>query len=403
MSKRGNGEGSIYPHGNGYAAYVWVTTPAGVRKRKYVYGKTRPEAHEKWVRLHQAASRGPVETNSKTVEQYMNAWLEEVIKPNREPKTYVNYEMFTRQHIVPWLGNKKLDRLSARDIQQWANKLATVCQCCHQGKDERRPESKQRCCAIGKCCRSVLSTRTISDARAVLRSALSQAVTDELVASNKAMQVRLPRGRKPRRLFWTSDEARQFLEHVRHDPLYAAYLLVLVMGLREGEVLGLTWDSLDFDAATLEPRWQLQRALGELIHKKVKTEESENALPMPDLCVKALRERRKLQEEHRLNADAWHESGLVFTTAFGTPIDPRNFLRSFTRHLTNAGLRKITVHDARRTCSTLLVDLDVHPRVVMAIMRHSDFKVTMEVYAQASDKATREALRKLGESLGGEE
>nr|WP_218126589.1 tyrosine-type recombinase/integrase [Glycomyces sambucus] len=97
---------------------------------------------------------------------------------------------------------------------------------------------------------------------------------------------------------------------------------------------------------------------------------------------------------------AWHESGLVFTTAFGTPIDPRNFLRSFTRHLTDAGLRKITVHDARRTCSTLLVDLDVHPRVVMAIMRHSDFKVTMEVYAQASDKATREALRKLGDSLG---
>jgi integrase len=69
--------------------------------------------------------------------------------------------------------------------------------------------------------------------------------------------------------------------------------------------------------------------------------------------------------------------------------------------LAAAGLPKITVHDARRTCGSLLVGLDVHPRVIMAIMRHSDFKVTMEIYAQASTKATREALKRLSESLEG--
>lgn len=103
----------------------------------------------------------------------------------------------------------------------------------------------------------------------------------------------------------------------------------------------------------------------------------------------------------RERAEAWYASDLVFTTKHGTPIDPRNFLRSFNKHLAAAGLPKITVHDARRTCGSLLVDLDVHPGVIMAIMRHSDFKVTMEIYAQASTKATREALKRLSESFEG--
>jgi integrase len=62
-------------------------------------------------------------------------------------------------------------------------------------------------------------------------------------------------------------------------------------------------------------------------------------------------------------------------------------------------VRRLTVHDARRTCATLLVDLDVHPRVIMRILRHADQAVTMEIYAKASSKAVQEALRRLGESL----
>jgi len=69
------------------------------------------------------------------------------------------------------------------------------------------------------------------------------------------------------------------------------------------------------------------------------------------------------------------------------------------RILPPCGGRQLTVHDARRTCATLLVDLEVHPRVIMRILRHADLNVTMEIYAKASSKATREALRRLGESL----
>ncbi|MGH3778348.1 MAG: tyrosine-type recombinase/integrase [Pseudonocardiaceae bacterium] len=98
---------------------------------------------------------------------------------------------------------------------------------------------------------------------------------------------------------------------------------------------------------------------------------------------------------------AWTRSDLVFTTRYGDPIEPRNFNRYFTARCEAASVRQITVHDARRTCATLLVDLDVHPRIVMQILRHAQFDVTMEVYASASSVATREALKRLGASLDG--
>jgi integrase len=123
---------------------------------------------------------------------------------------------------------------------------------------------------------------------------------------------------------------------------------------------------------------------------------------LPSICVAALRQRRAPQLKAQADAgSAWQGFGLVFTTRHGTPIEPRNFSRSYDRRIGKAGVRDITVHDARRTCGTLLADLDVHPRVAMQILRHAQFSITMEIYTQVSSEATRAALKKLGESLDG--
>jgi integrase len=123
---------------------------------------------------------------------------------------------------------------------------------------------------------------------------------------------------------------------------------------------------------------------------------------LPTICLTALQQRRAAQDRAREAAGpAWTPTDLVFTTRYGDPIEPRNFNRYFTARCTAAGVRQITVHDARRTCATLLVDLDVHPRTVMQILRHAQFDVTMEIYASASSAATREALKRLGASLDG--
>ena len=406
---RANSEGSIYPYRNGFAAYVWVTTPAGRRQRKYVYGKTRPEVHARWLKLSQAAARGPVAMQVPTVGQFLLRWLEETVAPNLAPLTYATYEGHVRNYLVPGLGDRRIDRLRVADVQRWLNGLATQCQCCAQGKDARRAAKDPglaRCCAVGRCCHAFPSPRTIKDLRAVLRSALSAAMREELVEKNVASLVTLPRQRRRTVVPWTSEEARRFLESAAEDddPFYAAYVLVLVLGLRKGEVLGMTWAGLDLDAGEIVIDHQLQRVRRELLYRETKTDASDASLPMPRIVVAALARRRDAQRTDRVAAgDAWMglEAGpsFVFTGRYGTPVDPRTLNRKFTARCQAAGVRPLTIHDARRTCATLLVDLDVHPRVIMRILRHADLTVTMEIYAKASSAATTEALRRLGDSL----
>jgi hypothetical protein len=120
--QRANGEGSIFPYRAGYGAYVWVTTPGGARTRKWVYGKTREQVHDKWLKLHEAARRGPVSTSSPTVAQYLTYWLAEVVvPPNFAPLTCSTYETLARLYIAPGLGAKRLDRLTLRDVRAWLN------------------------------------------------------------------------------------------------------------------------------------------------------------------------------------------------------------------------------------------------------------------------------------------
>ncbi len=186
----------------------------------------------------------------------------------------------------------------------------------------------------------------------MLRAALTCAIEDQVITRNSAAVIRLSARRKPgsRRRPWTADEAHRFLESARRDDdtLYPAYVLVLMLGLRKGELLGLTWERVDFDRAELYVGEQVQRVGHQLIRSRTKTESSEAPLPLPELCLAALKLRRQQQDaDHEQAGKAWLDTGLVFTTQHGIPIEPRNFNSSFDRRITRAQVAKITVHSAR--------------------------------------------------------
>ena len=166
----------------------------------------------------------------------------------------------------------------------------------------------------------------------------------------------------------------------------------------------MAWDAVYSEQGRLVPDHQLQRVRRSLLYRETKTEASDGWVPMRDIVAAALTIRRAQQERERVAAgEIWQQTkdmpSLIFTGRYGTPIDPRAFNRKFVGRCEAAGVRPITVHDARHTCATLLVDLDVHPRVIMRILRHADQAVTMEIYANASSAATLEALRRLGDAL----
>lgn len=236
----------------------------------------------------------------------------------------------------------------------------------------------------------------------VLRGALAQAMRDELISRNVAALVRMPLPRPESRATWSVEDARQFLESSRNaaDPLHAAYVLMLVLGLRRGELLGLSWEDVDLDKQEARIRWQVQRVSGQLVRRRTKTSTSDAVLPLPDICIEALKSHRALANRRRLEAgEAWHDTDLVLTTRYGLPIDPRNFHRMFKERAAAAGVPVVSVHSTRRTCASLLVELDVHPRVAMQILRHSQIAVTMDIYSQVTSASTREALSRLGSRL----
>lgn len=373
---------------------------------------TRQKLYDEWVKLKAKAAEVPIPTSTPTVAEYLAYWLEEVIKPNREDATYSAYELASRLHIIPGIGKKRIDKLTVRETQTWLNKIPGNCQCCAQKKDAKRKEP--RCCAAGTCCEDYPSRRVIEGARNTLRAALNNAKREELIGRNVAELVTLPKARKKlqRRNSWTVDEARRFLESSRrdNDPLYALWVLILVMGMRRGEAMGLVDDdnTIDETAEEIGLEWQLGRVGGyPLTHKhQLKADGSVETLPLPPIVLAALRIARKMQAERR--TASWpkvcicgERHQLLFTTNTGQPIEPRNLKRSFDARCKNAGVRQIKIHDTRRTCGSLLAALEVHPRVAMAILRHSRIALTMEVYTQVPDKTTRDALKRLSDLLGG--
>lgn len=216
-----------------------MTTPAGARQRKYVYGPTREAVRAKWLELSHDARRGPVASATPKLGMYLQKWLQDVVQPNLAPLTYATYETLIRLYIAPGIGQIRLDRLRVRDVQLWLNAVTGICQCCAQGKDARRAAKNPalaRCCARGECCQAFPSARTTKDLRTVLRSALATAMSDELIDRNVAALVKAPKIRARKVVAWTSDEARRILESARadRDSLYAAYVLILVLGRAQG-------------------------------------------------------------------------------------------------------------------------------------------------------------------------
>lgn len=179
---------------------------------------------------------------------------------------------------------------------------------------------------------------------------------------------------------------------------------MLVLGLRRGEVLGLAWPEVDLDRRQVRVEWQVQRVAGDLLRRATKTATSDATLPLPAICVTALRDAAVVRRQWQDAAgSAWDDQGvaggLVVTTRYGGAVEPRNFYRSFQARCRTAGVRPVPVHATRKTCGSLLAALDVHPRVAMQILRHSQIAVTMNIYTDAYDAATVEALRRLGDEF----
>ncbi|GAA4899888.1 tyrosine-type recombinase/integrase [Streptomonospora salina] len=402
-SKRANGDGSIWQRKDGRYAYAaYVLTTEGTFKRVQGYAKDRDEARSKLNKLLADSDQGiPVASENWRVDEYLTYWLEHVVKAERRPKTVQGYEGVIRRHLIPNLGKKRLGKLTARDVRTFITRIRQECQCCKNGTDAAR--TTPECCAASPkvCCGSTLSPRMVQSIHAVLRNALESAAREEIIPRNVAKLVKVSPPRYGVNRGLDVPEAKRLLKVSADDRFHALYVLALCLGLRRGELLGLRWEDVDLDAGQLEIVHTLQRVNGSLRLVPPKTDDSSRTVPLPGLCVQALRDHRKRQFAERSDAwPDWEEQGLVFPSRRGTPLEPDNLRRTWEPLRRKAGLDGVRFHDLRHTCVTLLLNLDVPPQVVREIVGHSDIGVTMTIYAHASLEDKRRALGRLGDALG---
>lgn len=390
-----NGSGTIGQRKDGrFELKLFVDTPDGKRKRISVYGDTWEEADAERTRLKELQRKGiPIDVTTMSVRAYMEYWLPEIAEPKIRRTTFATYEGDVRLHIVPGLGRHKLKALNSRHVRTFITGLRTKCQCCAQGKDAGR--TKPRCCAKSpaQCCGDVLSISSIQHVLRVLRAALQDAVEDELISRNVARSVKVGGSNDYKVRAFSAPEAKRLLKAAEPHRLRALWAVALSMGLRRGEALGLMWSDIDLSGGRLVVRQALHRVDGKLKLEDVKTEGSNATLPLPRSLVPILREHRKRQMEERFAAGSdWKESGLVFTTKLGKPIEPRNVNRMFHALCTKAGVPQVRVHDLRHSCATLLFTQGVEAATVQRILRHSSISVTTGIYMEVIEAVKRDAL-----------
>ena len=386
--KGANGDGGATVSAGGVYQYR-MTLPDGRRlsARAKTYEEAKRRCKEKAALVEQGVD---LKASRQTLGAYLAWWLDDVIAPERAPKTTTTYRDIVRLHVVPTLGKTALARLSAKDV------LALL-------------RAKQR---EGK------SPRTVAMVRAVLHTALGHAERLGMVPRNVAALVDPPRQVAVERRPFTPEEGRALLAAAEGDRLAALWRVTLTLGLRAGEVLGLRWEDVDLDAGEVRVRRNLQRVRREqvgpghvvvspgttggsvLILKEPKTARSRRTLALGPALVEALRSHRRRQAEERLAARRWADHDLLFTTPHGTGIDPDNLYRMFKALLGRAGVRDVRFHDLRHTAASLMLASGLPVNVVSEVLGHAQTSTTLNTYAHALPGAHRQVADAMQRLLG---
>lgn len=411
---RGNRDGRPFKHATkGWVAKAYY--PNG--KPKWCYGKTSKEAAEKRKKFYTELANEEPSTVGRIpkVGWYLRKiWLGETL-PQRvkagkmAQSTLDSYEDNCVLHIIPELGNFDLrgeQGLKPRDVRQWLVRLAE--------KPSGRQRKKLRPGETKLPPPELLSSRTIAYQHAILRKALADARKDEYVTRNVAALVDGPGdGERSQALPPTRQEAAALLAAAMRHRLWAYWLILLALGLRRGEGLGMRWSLTDLTAATTQLEESVQRLRGDrnpetgrrkgkLVAKGLKTEASKATVPLPPLAVEALKAHKERQEVERKAAKIWRDPDLIFATTIGTMLEPRNMSREWDKICEESGIdRHVTIHSLRHATGSYLFEAGVDLKIIQKVLRHTRLATTADIYTTVFEGTQRAAAKTMDGVLAG--
>lgn len=362
--RRGKKEGTIYKRKNG----MWRAQLSIEGKRFSHTAISQSECRE-WLReMHKKVSAGFNFKSSKlTYNDFLNTWLSTLSGQLRR-STLVQYEQIIRTYVRPTIGRLKLIDLKPDRIQALYDSLL----------------------AKGK------SRRTVQIVHAVVHRSLGQAVRLGILHLNPDDATSPPRPQEKEMQVFDQNQVQRFLVAAKSKghKVFALYFFLLATGVRQGEMLGLRWEDLDFAKQTVKISRQVRKIPGGGFEFIVpKTRNGFRTIKLGNETVEALKLHYSLQVDEKNNAKRlWREHGLVFPSEVGTPLNSNNVVRAFRSLLIEAGLPQIRFHDLRHTAASLMLNNGVDVLVVSRRLGHAKASITLDVYGHLlSDTQERAA------------
>jgi integrase len=359
--------------------YSLGTDPA-TGKRKMATATVRGSrkgAEKELRRLLRSLDTGEhVDPTRMTVREWLAAWLA-AVRDEVSPKTHERYGELVRHFLLPALGNLPLPKLAPAHIQEAYTSLATGC------RRDGKPGG--------------LSSRTRRQIHAVLRSALTRAVEQQLIARNPAevFRRRLPKVERRELTTLTVQQSRQLLDAIRHQRLYWPVLIALATGMRRGEILALRWRSVDLDGGSIRVVESLEQTKTGLRFKPPKTDHY-RVVTLPAYAIEELRRLKREQAEELLRLGVRQASDtLVYARADGEPLQPRSLTHEFAVMRQIKDVPRVRFHDLRHSHATQLLLAGVHPKVAQERLGHSTITTTFDLYSHVTATMQEDAAAKL--------
>ena len=341
----------------------------GKQIQRSITGKTQKEVAKKLKEAIAAIDAGTYKAPCKmTVGEWLDIWVSEYLK-NVKPLTQHNYAKQVKKHLKPALGATKLEALDAHTIQKFYNSLT----------------------ADG------LAPKTVKNIHGVLHSALQQAIANDYIRHNPTDACKLPKVVKAEIKPLEPDEIARMLQEAEKDDYCNLFIVAIFTGMRQGELLGLPWDCVDFTTGIITVKQQLQCKDGNYFLETPKSGKNRTILPAP-LVMDALR--RELQKQQAAQAQAgelWNNSfNLVFTDSLGKYLVRRTVVKHFKKISERAGISDdARFHDLRHSFAVTSLYAGDDIKTVQANLGHATAQFTLDVYGHVTQKMRQDSANRM--------
>lgn len=375
-SRNAQGGGTIRqrPDGRWEARYTVGRDPGtGKQIQRSIYGATQKEVRQRLQQITMDIDEGTYTAPSRlTVEEWLNTWLNDYLL-DVKPRTIQKYSSTVRNRLVPNLGKIKLRDLSARRIQHLYNAF-------YRGTDGLRQ----------------LSPKSIHDTHGTLHRALQQAVEIGLIKVNPSDVCKLPRVEKTEIQPMNSAQISDFLRRIEGHPFELIYRIDLFTGMRMGEILGLSWDCIDWKSGAVRIYRQLHQIKGGYEFGALKNDKPRTITVAPSV-LEAFRQQRARQRQWRLVAgSAWsNPDDLVFTNEIGMHVARGTVFNGYKRIVQDMGAPSLRFHDLRHSYAVASLQAGDDIKTLQHNLGHYTASFTMDVYGHCTEEMQQQSASRM--------